>query len=593
MTVNSRLKQNHPAHPNGLAQVSGARLRSLCAASGLTHQFDQAQQLFDELIELSSQGQATAEVGDGLSAFEFSVTFGASRELSLVVALRDGEGPGSAGLGALLGKLAHTHELDPKRFAAVEDLFFPEGRRPTFAARLSVSFAEGRAPRFSLYLDPAVSGVTLAPLCVERTLVRFGFSAAWPIIGQRLTLRGPDTDTLKYVAIDLSSAEPRVEVYARHQSCTVADLELAASAAPTHRAGDIAGFLQALSAPGAELDGLPPLTCYEFSSGTGARPNRVRLEFPICGYAATDRAIEQSTLAGLAHFSIPSDGYSAALSALADGPPERGLGLQTHVAFAREADGTPSVRVRLPFRAGTPVVVASPDRGAPASGVMAVVDRYESWDQITNHPFLHRLRSEPVNLHHIWNILANFQGSISKTFSQRLALIASRVDDPETRFIVTDLLYDEMGSGDYSLAHVNLFANMMKVIEPWKPSVIDDWTMSPAKRFNRSMDETYGNPDINVALGAIVSGEIFGKQFDQFLGDEIRRQNQVDPALFVWVTLHESLEVTHAGEGADIARLVPAEGLEAMARGAYGLSLGAWGFLTDVYEICYSERQKT
>ena len=96
MTVNSRLKQNHPAHPNGLAQVSGARLRSLCAASGLTHQFDQAQQLFDELIELSSQGQATAEVGDGLSAFEFSVTFGASRELSLVVALRDGEGPGSA-----------------------------------------------------------------------------------------------------------------------------------------------------------------------------------------------------------------------------------------------------------------------------------------------------------------------------------------------------------------------------------------------------------------------------------------------------------------------------------------------------------------
>jgi hypothetical protein len=131
---------------------------------------------------------------------------------------------------------------------------------------------------------------------------------------------------------------------------------------------------------------------------------------------------------------------------------------------------------------------------------------------------------------------------------------------------------------------------MMKVMEPWKPAVVDCWVLGAGARFNQSMDESYGNADINVALGAIVSGEIFGKQFDQFLGDEIRRQTEVDPALFVWVTLHESLEVTHAGEGADIARLVPPEGLQAMAEGAYRLSLGAWAFLTDVYEICYCER---
>jgi len=592
MTVNSQLKHNYLPDSDGWLGTTSQRLRGACDASGLKPQADQILQLFEWLATRSSHRQAAVGVGDGLSAFEVSITSGSQPGLTLTFALKDGEGPGASGLLSLLGELAKDHHLDPKRFEAVQDLYFPEGRRPAFPARLSVSFVAGRAPHFSVYLDPAVSGLTLAPLCVERTLVRSGFTAAWPIIGQRLTLRGPDTDALKYVAIDLSSATPRIEVYARHQDCNVADLEAAASAAPTHVAGDVAAFLNVLGVPTPQLNGLPPLTCYEFASGKGARPDHSALEFPICDYAPDDRAIQRDLLACLAQFGLSGEGYAGAVKALAEVPLEQGLGLHTHVALWRGRDGVPNVRVRFPLHRGTAGTIAKPNPGAPVSGVMEVVDRYESWDQITNHPFLHRLRSEPVNLHHIWNILANFQGSISKTFSQRLALIASRTDDPETRFIVTDLLYDEMGSGDYSLAHVNLFSNMMKVMEPWKPSVVDAWTMSPATRFNRSMDETYGSPDINVALGAIVSGEIFGKQFDQFLGDEIRRQSEVDPALFVWVTLHESLEVTHAGEGAEIARLVPPEGLAAMARGAYGLSLGAWGFLTDVYEICYGERPR-
>lgn len=590
MTVNSQLEQSDPLY-GALVREGSHQLNALLSASGLGSQAEQAQQLFNRLLEASNWKQAGASVGDCLAPFEFSVTYGASPQVEFVVALAAGDSAESSGLRTLLASLAQNHKLDPKRFEAISELYFPEGRRPTFAARLAVSFAAQRAPRFSLFLDPTVSGLTRAPLCVERTLVRFGFTAAWPVIGQRLTRRGPDTDALKYVCIDLSSPTPRVEVYARHERCNAEDLEIVAAGSPAHRAGDVATFLAALDIPARRFDGLPLLSCYEFSSRTGARPDSVRVEFPSCGYLTTERQIERSVLAAMSALGVTGSDYSTALSALAKNVRPEGLGVQTHVAFQRDVSGAPSMRVRFPMRAAA-VTIANPSNGLPASGVMEVVDRYEQWDQITNHPFLHRLRSEPVNLHHIWNILANFQGSISKTFSQRLALIASRVDDPETRFIVTDLLYDEMGSGDYSLAHVNLFSNMMKVMEPWKPALVDDWIMGPAQRFNRSMDQTYGNPDINVALGAIISGEIFGKQFDQFLGDEIRRQNEVDPSLFVWVTLHESLEVTHAGEGADIARLVPPEGLEAMARGAYGLSLGAWGFLTDVYEICYSERPK-
>ncbi len=589
MASSFQQEQKDPVAADALLANRSARLRALCLATGLAEQAEQARGLFESLVR-SGSAEDTAKVGDGLSAFEFSVTLGASPELTIVIALASGEGPGAAALRAQLSELAKTYALDVKRFEAVEDLYFPEGRRPAFAARVSVSFSAARAPRFALLLDPTVSGRTLAPLCVERTLVRAGFGAAWPVIGQRLTLRGPDTDALAYVELDLSSPSPLVAVHARQTQCTVADLELAASASRSHRAGDIGQVLAALGA-GSELTGLPPLTRYEFSSGSGARPNQSALEFPICGYAKSDREIEQRVQSCLSALGLSSEVYASALAAMSAGPLERGLGVQSHVVFARNENGEPQVRVHFPIQVDG--AIASPSVEPPASGVLEVVDRYESWDQITNHPFLHRLRSEPVNLHHIWNILANFQGSISKTFSQRLALIASRVDDPETRFIVTDLLYDEMGSGNYGHAHVNLFSNMMKIMEPYRPAVVDEWTMSPATRFNRSMDETYGSADINVALGAIVSGEIFGKQFDQFLGDEIRRQNDVDPKLFVWVTLHEQLEVMHAGEGADIARLVPPQHLDSMARGAYGLSLGAWGFLTDVYEICYSERPQS
>jgi hypothetical protein len=570
---------------HAVLQLGSERLRAVCNAIGLERETERVTALFGRLVSVASDRAASTSqrLGDGLAPLEVFLVSGAKPELGMVVEL----GTSATEIASLLRELARDHEVDASRFEVLQDLFFTEKGRETFGARLSVSLAEGRPATFEIYLDPSVTGRTRAPLLIERSLVRLGFTAAWPCIGQRLTARGPDDDELKYVAIDLSSSRPRVKVYARHLRSDAAVLDAAARSGRSYRNDDALEFLRSLKLGSSPFDGLAPLTCYEFSTGTGLRPDTVAIELPICGYAEHDAAIRQNILTCLDQLGIAKEQYERALSILADGPLDSGVGVQSYVGFWRDAQGKPAIAVRFPLSHSQ---IGRPDTVAPKSGVMEVVERYEDWDAITNHPFLHRLRSEPVNLHHIWYILANFQASISKTFSQRLALIASRVDDPHTRYIVTDLLYDEMGSGNYDLAHVNLFSNMMKIMEPWKPAVVDSWVLGAAERFNRNMDETYGNSDVNVALGAIVSGEIFGKQFDQFLGDEIRRQNTVDPALFVWVTLHESLEVTHAGEGADIARLVPPEGVEAMARGAYGLSLGAWGFLTDVYEICYGER---
>ncbi|HLK38983.1 MAG TPA: iron-containing redox enzyme family protein [Polyangiaceae bacterium] len=217
-----------------------------------------------------------------------------------------------------------------------------------------------------------------------------------------------------------------------------------------------------------------------------------------------------------------------------------------------------------------------------------IVRRYEQVDLITHHPFLKKLRSEPVNMYHLWKLLANFQISISKTFAQRLALIASRIDDPYVRYIVTELLYDEMGSGKVEDAHVILFSNMMNAMSQWKSTEPQSWVLAPGTKFNAAMDRTYGSSDLNECLGAIVSGEIYGKQFDRFLGDEIRRQNGLDLSNFKWVTLHETLEETHADESANLAKLMPADAIDAVARGAHGLAQAAWQFLTDVGDVCYN-----
>jgi Iron-containing redox enzyme len=592
MTLNVQNKQPEATSElSAIQQVGAQRVRELCGAMKLAEHAEEAAAVFGRLLEAADAKSidSTSGVGDGFAGCELSLVSGAVPELRLMVRVKGGAGE----ITALLERVDPSRKLELSRFKQIQDLFFPENSRAASTARVSVAFSAGHAPTFEVYLDPSVSGRTLAPLLIERALVRFGFSSGWPVIGQRLTVRGPDTDELKYVALDLSSPAPRLKVYARHLQSNVAVLDAALGAGLDYQTGDVHKFLRALDLAATPLDGLAPLSCYEFSNGSGSRPNSVSVEIPICGYAEHDATIEKNVTACLAAYGIEQDNYTRALAVMWDGPLQSGLGLHSYVACGRDAHGTPTVTVRLPFHSGRRHQVANSDAVAAPSGVMEVVDRYEQWDQITNHPFLHRLRSEPVNLFHIWCVLANFQASISKTFSQRLALIASRVDDPHTRHIVTDLLYDEMGSGNYDLAHVNLFSNMMKVMEPWKPKLVDDWALGAGHQFNVAMDETYGNADVNVALGAIVSGEIFGKQFDQFLGDEIRRQNEVDPALFVWVTLHESLEVTHAGEGADIARLVPAAGFEAMSRGAYGLALGAWRFLTDVYEICYGERPAT
>jgi pyrroloquinoline quinone (PQQ) biosynthesis protein C len=218
-----------------------------------------------------------------------------------------------------------------------------------------------------------------------------------------------------------------------------------------------------------------------------------------------------------------------------------------------------------------------------------IVRHFEDVEQITGHRFMVRMRSEPVNLRHLWTLLANFQISISKNFARRLASIAGRVESDQVCCILAEQLHDEMGNGKFERAHVNLFSSMMKKLQPWSPPVVDDTVLGPGRKLDPRLAEIYGAADVNAALGAVMAGEVFAKQMDQFIGDEFRRQNEIDIRSLEWLTLHEELEVEHADSSLVLAGLLPNSALNAVWFGASELRNAGWAFLDDLYDTCYGQ----
>ncbi|HEX2736086.1 MAG TPA: iron-containing redox enzyme family protein [Polyangiaceae bacterium] len=217
-----------------------------------------------------------------------------------------------------------------------------------------------------------------------------------------------------------------------------------------------------------------------------------------------------------------------------------------------------------------------------------IIHWFERSEPITLHPFLVRLRSERPNLQHLWRLLANFQISISRHFSRHLASTAGRVDDDRIRCILAEQLYDEMGRGRFEAAHTNLFAKMMNLLEPWRPTTPEDRALAPGLRIVPELAAIYGDPDVNQALGAIIVGEVVAKQLDLFLAEEFQRQDEINPAKLEWLTLHAELETVHADASVELARLIPPTGHEAALRGAQRLYRLGWSFLDDIYAQCYS-----
>jgi DMATS type aromatic prenyltransferase len=349
--------------------LNAERLSGLCDATGLREQTPEILDLFRRLTSpwtdepVGKSPRWPSLVGDDHTPYEFSLGLGETPELRLMAeplgAVPSFHANQEAALG-LLNSLARDFDVDLSRFEKVRDLFLPSNPHGTFGVWAAVGFGPNRAPEFKVYLDPEAQGRELAPKLIHEAVGRLGLPKAWNAISNTLVRRG-ELDELKYLSLDLSaSPKARLKVYARHEQCSVRDLESAASASPWYQQGDVTQFLKTV-AP--DVDGVfrgrAPLTCYAFVQGRGDGPSSATTHFPINGYAKHDAEIAERVLQCLTWLKLPSEPYKRAMNAFANRPLERGIGLQAYVSFRRD-QGKPRLTVYLPTEVYRPGTVAKP-----------------------------------------------------------------------------------------------------------------------------------------------------------------------------------------------------------------------------------------
>jgi pyrroloquinoline-quinone synthase len=79
------------------------------------------------------------------------------------------------------------------------------------------------------------------------------------------------------------------------------------------------------------------------------------------------------------------------------------------------------------------------------------------------HPFLQRCRSRELTLSEV-KVLAVQMYKFSKQFNRILASIVSCCLDEQAQWVILDNLFDEMGRGDVSQAHPELFRHFTRAI---------------------------------------------------------------------------------------------------------------------------------
>lgn len=79
------------------------------------------------------------------------------------------------------------------------------------------------------------------------------------------------------------------------------------------------------------------------------------------------------------------------------------------------------------------------------------------------HPFLNRCATEDLNLREI-QVLAIQMYKFSKEFNRILAKILSECPDEQAQWVILDNLFDEMGQGDLTQAHPELFRRFTRAI---------------------------------------------------------------------------------------------------------------------------------
>jgi DMATS type aromatic prenyltransferase len=574
------------------------KLTALANAVGLNDKIEQIVQIFLALTSSWGDRQVgeistwQSDVSDDCAPFEFSIALDPQQTELRVLVEAQGSDPNlqsnwQAGVD-LNHHLAEKFNVSLDRFEQIADLFIPTNPEAKFSMWHAVCFYPDKEPAFKLYLNPQAQEKSRSAAIVEESLVRLGFTHAWPTLAETAAQRGPDKDEFVYFSLDLATHDrARVKVYLRHHDATPAELESALSAARNYVPGDAIEFCQAMAEGQTSFSAKPAISAFSWVEGDDTTPSSSTLHLPISNYATDDRVVCDLLDLYFIQNGFPVSTYQSAIQAFATRPLETGVGLHSYTSLRREQQqkrvtlylNPEVITVRHPQQ----ISKFQPARSLPSIEEIAL--HYEDYT-LAHHPFLQRLQRESVNPQHIWILLINLREAVIH-FTRRLASIIARIDDERIRCILAKQLNDELGNGNINGIHRKLFERLMIAIEPWRMESFTEEMLRPGKEFSQQMEGIYVEAYPYVGVGAAVVMEIYGKQFDLWLGNELRKTT-VDLSAMTWVTLHEELEIDHADESLVIARFVADAEEEIAARqGIEKACLASWSFLDGLYRLCY------
>ncbi|WP_238603540.1 MULTISPECIES: tryptophan dimethylallyltransferase family protein [Amycolatopsis] len=348
---------------------AGGQLDRLCRAVG----FDPEERRHLELLRLllGESGEMTVDapaqfpcnVADDTTPVEFSVAFDANGECVVRVL---GETVGAPDPRSFLAQVAGEYGLVTDRLDAVADLFLPhEERRGPFTLWYSLIFRNGAAPKIKVYLNPQISGSTMADSLVSEGFRRLNLGEAFDPVVEHALRRG-ERDNFTFFALDLDD-DPlsRVKVYVSHDAAETEDAVRAAELVPGTDPMLIREFLAVLGGGKGPFEGRPLVSSYSFVEGMGGTPGNYSLYLPIRSYVPDDEVARARVHAILAQYDFDPTQLDKALAAVSERPLRDGVGLIAHVSLRMGEFGS-GITVYLSSEA----YAVAPPRKRPVLGRM-------------------------------------------------------------------------------------------------------------------------------------------------------------------------------------------------------------------------------
>ena len=542
-------------------------------------------------------------ISDDASPYELSLAMGeAGPEVRVLWESQGSSGDLQAKMRAGLEtqqRLAERFGASSARLDLISDLFLPPDPQGAFviwhAARLWPAQSD---PELKVYLNPQVRGRTSASAVVEEALARLGFEGAWPAVGQAMS-RGPDLDEILYFSLDLWGGDAaRVKIYFQHHDPTLDALRAVARTSPAADPEHVARFYRAVTADRAAWEGhsvltndhrpppgVSPGSCLSFVASAGPRPVAMTLHVAVRAHVVDDEeACQRSAMALPPH---DAAAHRRAVTAMARRPLEAGRGLTSWVSLRSQGERSRttvylsaecfSFLPRLQETAPTPTIPP----------VERLVEQYEA-EPLTLHPFFQRMLREPVDLRKMWFVFHNASIGISRPFPRWLGHAIGRVEDDRIRCILAEQLYEELGSGNPDLTHRKLFLRTLSVFDPWKPETITPEMEAPGHELAETLEAIYFDEHPYTAVGAAIVIELLGKHGDLFVGEQLRRQSELDLGSLEWLTQHETLELDHADESVKLASYIERpEDRAAAWRGGRRVFAAGWNYYSRIYDLTF------